>query len=123
MAEIDNTKPEESGDFVKDIISQGKWLKERQAKIETFLEIYATVGGTAANFAQKIYKLEMQIAQYEMELEKDGINPMTDKQYMDWTKIHNQMIIDANKLNIDYAKASTAMSHKNKDNESNDELW
>ena len=105
LEEIEKFKPEETGDFIKDLVDKGKWLKEKQEILKIFLEIYASVGGTSANYMVLIRELEMDLLNLKKKIEDEGKNPLEDTNYQKNFKMLQQMILDANKLNLDIGKA------------------
>lgn len=123
MDAVDSYEPEKTGDFTKDLIKQGKWLKYKQEMLKGFIDLYASVGGTAANYMNQIKTLEMDLYKLKQKLEEEGKNPLEDKNYFNNLKLLQQMILDANKLNLDVGKAvadykfKKAKSDKNEDDE------
>jgi len=117
---VEQYKPEETGDFVTDLINDGKWLKQKQEHLKAFLQIYASVGGTSANYMVMIKELEMDLLKLKKAIEDRGKIPLEDMNYQKNFKMLQQMILDANKLNLDIGKAN--MDYKMKKQQKGEEV-
>lgn len=122
---IESVKPQESEDYLEYLKNTGTWLKWKKQELGDMLELYASVGGTAANYMARIQKLEMDLFKRQKQLEDEGISPMDDKMFLDWNKELNKMILEANKLNLDInkAKADYTFKKSKQGNDDGDSLW
>ena len=110
-----------------------KWGDDSKAYIITmakvrkeYIELAHTLGGKSVEIQDEIARLSIFLDKMERDMITTGDNPISSKEYMAALKLKKEYIIEKNKLNIEYGKATTDYAIKKQNNPDafqEDTLW
>lgn len=101
-----------------------KWMVGKAMVMKEYTELAHTLGGKAIEIQDEITRLSFQLDRWEKELAEEGINPLSDKQYLAALKLKKEYLIEKSKLQLDIVEANTTRSMKKKNKEDGDDnLW
>jgi len=101
------------------MISKAKIMKE-------YIELAHTLGGKALEIQDEITKISIFLNAFEKKLLEKGTNPLESKEYINALKLKKELIIEKNKLNLEYGKAATDYAVKKSNNPEafdGDSMW
>ena len=101
------------------MIAKAKIMKE-------YIELAQTLGGKTIEIQDEIIKISVFLNSFEKKLLEKGINPLESKEYVNALKLKRDLIVEKNKLNIEYSKAATDYAVKKSNNPKafeSDEIW
>jgi len=95
------------------------------AKMEVLrnaMELYQTVGGKAADLQTEIMKISYFLDMMERKLLEEGSNPLDDSNYVRAITLKHKLVMELNKLKLDYVTRTTEKSIGDK-NKGEEDLW
>ena len=96
-----------------------QWNKDsiayQLAKVEALkkaAELYNTIGGNNAQMMTEIMRISYFLDMMEKKMLEEGENPLESKEYLNALKLKKELLVEYNKLNLDYNKAAVDYKFK-----------